>query len=165
MLETYNLKLPKAVYSGTDALGRIGEVLKGAGATKVAAFTDKGIRKIGLFDLVEEQIKASGIEYRIFDDLPAEPSYMAVQAVIDEFKSMGADFIVACGGGSVMDAAKLASVLVTDEYGVKELLDETPVAPASACPSWWFPPRLAPVPSALPTPSWVCPSASSRSAS
>lgn len=32
--------------------------------------------------------------------------------------------IVACGGGSVMDAAKLASVLVTDEYGVKELLDE-----------------------------------------
>lgn len=32
--------------------------------------------------------------------------------------------IVACGGGSVMDAAKLASVLVTDEYGVKELLDD-----------------------------------------
>lgn len=124
MLETYNLKLPKAVYSGVDALGRIGEVLKGAGATKVAAFTDKGIRKIGLFDLVEEQIGASGIEYRVFDDLPAEPSYMAVQSVIDEFKSMGADFIVACGGGSVMDAAKLASVLVTDEYGVKELLDD-----------------------------------------
>ncbi|MDF2802523.1 MAG: Alcohol dehydrogenase, class [Anaerocolumna sp.] len=40
------------------------------------------------------------------------------------FKASGADMIIACGGGSVLDAAKLASVLVTDEYGVKELLDE-----------------------------------------
>ena len=46
---------------------------------------------------------------------------MAVQKLVDEFKASGADMIVACGGGSVMDAAKLASVLVTDEYGVKEL--------------------------------------------
>ena len=51
------------------------------------------------------------------------PSYMAVQKLVDEFKTSGADLIVACGGGSVMDAAKLASVLVTDDYGVKELLD------------------------------------------
>ena len=34
----------------------------------------------------------------------------------------------ACGGGSVMDAAKLASVLVTDDYGVKELLDNPGMA-------------------------------------
>ena len=49
---------------------------------------------------------------------------MAVQKLVDEFKASGADMIVACGGGSVMDAAKLASILVTDEYGVKELLDD-----------------------------------------
>ena len=49
---------------------------------------------------------------------------MAVQKLVDQFKASGADMIVACGGGSVMDAAKLASILVTDEYGVKELLDD-----------------------------------------
>ncbi|MDY6307975.1 MAG: iron-containing alcohol dehydrogenase, partial [Oribacterium sp.] len=48
----------------------------------------------------------------------------AVQGVIDQFKHKDYDFVVACGGGSVMDTAKLASVLVTDEYGVKELLDD-----------------------------------------
>ena len=53
---------------------------------------------------------------------------MAVQKIVDQFKESGADLIVACGGGSVMDAAKLASVLVTDEYGVKELLDNPGMA-------------------------------------
>ena len=53
---------------------------------------------------------------------------MAVQKLVDEFKHSGADLIVACGGGSVMDAAKLASVLVTDSYGVKELLDDPGMA-------------------------------------
>jgi len=38
-------------------------------------------------------------------------------------KECGADFIMAVGGGSVMDTAKLASILMTDEYGIKELLD------------------------------------------
>ena len=64
----------------------------------------------------------------MLDDLPAEPSYMAVQAVVDQFKVSGADLIVACGGGSVMDAAKLASILVTDDYGVKDLLDNPGMA-------------------------------------
>jgi alcohol dehydrogenase class IV len=123
-LEKYSLKMPKAVYSGTDSLERIPEILAQAHAAKVAAFTDQSLRKLGLFDLVEQQIKASGIAYEIFDDLPAEPTYMAVQKVIDQFKASKCDFVIACGGGSVMDAAKLASVLVTDAYGVKELLDD-----------------------------------------
>lgn len=123
MLKQYSLKLPHAVYGGENAMEQITEILKTNGAKKVAIFTDKGIEKAGLFALPEAAVKAAGVEYYVLDELPAEPSYEAVQKLIDEFKRSGADFIVACGGGSVMDAAKLASVLVTDDYGVKELLD------------------------------------------
>ncbi|RVU98587.1 iron-containing alcohol dehydrogenase [Coriobacteriales bacterium OH1046] len=123
-LERYSLKLPRAVLGGEDALGRIPEILARAGAEKVGAFTDKGLVKLGLFGLVERQLAASGLSWEVFDDLPAEPTYTDVQKVVDRFRASGADFIVACGGGSVMDAAKLASVLLTDEYGVKELLDD-----------------------------------------
>lgn len=123
MLKQYSLKLPHAVYGGDDAMEQITDILKTNGAKKVAIFTDKGIEKAGLFALPEAAVKASGVDYYVLDELPAEPSYEAVQKLIDEFKRSGADFIVACGGGSVMDAAKLASVLVTDDYGVKELLD------------------------------------------
>ncbi len=128
MLKQYSLKLPHAVYGGENSMEQITEILKNNGARKVAMFTDKGIEQAGLFALPEAAVKASGADYYVLDDLPAEPSYEAVQKLIDEFKRAGADFIVACGGGSVMDAAKLASVLVTDAYGVKELLDTPGIA-------------------------------------
>ena len=54
-----------------------------------------------------------------------------VQALCRRLLEAGASrnaFLLAVGGGSVMDAAKLASVLVTDAYGVKELLDNPGMA-------------------------------------
>ncbi|HIT35055.1 MAG TPA: iron-containing alcohol dehydrogenase [Candidatus Faecousia intestinavium] len=128
MLTTYNLKMPHAVYGGENAMDNIAAIIKTLNAKKVAMFTDKGLRSLGLFGLAEDVVKTTGVSYYVLDDLPPEPSYMAVQKIVDEFKVSGADLIVACGGGSVMDAAKLASVLVTDEYGVKELLDNPGMA-------------------------------------
>ena len=128
MLTQYNLKMPHAVYGGENAMDNITAIIKARGAKKVAMFTDKGIEGAGLFALPENAVKAAGAEYYVLDDLPPEPSYMAVQKLVDQFKASGADLIVACGGGSVMDAAKLASVLVTDDYGVKELLDNPGMA-------------------------------------
>ena len=128
MLTQYNLKMPHAVYGGENAMDNITAIIKARGAKKVAMFTDKGIEGAGLFALPENAVKAAGAEYYVLDDLPPEPSYMTVQKLVDQFKASGADLIVACGGGSVMDAAKLASVLVTDDYGVKELLDNPGMA-------------------------------------
>ncbi len=128
MLTQYNLKMPHAVYGGENAMDNITAIIKTNQVKRVAMFTDKGIEGCGLFALPEEAVKAAQVDYYILDDLPAEPSYMAVQDLVDQFKTMKADLIVACGGGSVMDAAKLASILVTDEYGVKELLDNPGMA-------------------------------------
>lgn len=128
MLTQYNIKMPHAVYGGENSMEMITEIIKENGSQKVAMFTDKGLEKLGLFDLPKAAVEAAGVDYFVLDDLQPEPSYMAVQKLVDEFKVSGADLIVACGGGSVMDAAKLASVLVTNEYGVKELLDEPGLA-------------------------------------
>ena len=134
MLTKYNLKMPHAVYGGENAIDNVTGIIGSLGAKKVAVFTDKGIEAAGLFAMVEEAIQASDAEYFVLDDIPAEPSYMAVQKMVDQFKERGADLVVACGGGSVIDTAKLASVLMTDEYGVKELL-ETPGRAQKCVPS------------------------------
>lgn len=124
MLTKYELKMPHAVYSGEDSLGRIPEIFAANGVRRLVVFTDKGIEGAGLLELPMAKVRETGVETVILDDLPAEPSYMEAQKLVDQCKACGADFIMAVGGGSVMDTAKLASILMTDEYGVKELLDE-----------------------------------------
>ena len=124
MLTKYNLKMPHAVFSGEDALEKIQDIFAENGVKRLAVFSDKGIEGAGLLDLPMAEVKKTGVEYTILDDLPAEPTYMEAQKLVDQCKEYGADFIMAVGGGSVQDTAKLASILMTDEYGIKELLDE-----------------------------------------
>ena len=123
MLTKYNLKMPHAVFSGEDALEKICDIFAENHVKRLAVFSDKGIEGAGLLDFPMARVKASGVAYTVLDDLPAEPSYMEAQKLVDQCKEYGADFIMAVGGGSVQDTAKLASILMTDEYGIKELLD------------------------------------------
>lgn len=127
MLTQYMLKMPHEVYSGDNALDNMAALI-GDEVQKIAVFSDRGIIGAGLLELPLEILKKTGKEIVIFDDLAPEPDYEEVQQVIDKFKRSGADFIVAVGGGSVMDTAKLASVLATDEYGVKDLLEHPSIA-------------------------------------
>lgn len=122
MLNQYNLKMPTNVFAGPDAMQNLDTIIKN-GVKKITIFTDKGIFKLGLLDEVISIIEKNQIEYEILSDIPTEPSYIEAQEVIDHFKALNSDFIIGVGGGSVMDIAKLASVLSTDDYTVKDLLD------------------------------------------
>lgn len=128
MLESYTLKLPKAVYAGKDAMSKLEGVLKEAGATKVALFTDKSIHELGLADGAIEIIKSLGLGVEVCSDLAIEPTYAEVQKTVDWFCESGCDLILAIGGGSVMDASKLVSVLATSEYTVHDLLGNPSLA-------------------------------------
>lgn len=128
MLKTYNLMMPPAVYSGENALDNLEAILGKNGVKKLAVFTDKGVEGAGLLDAPMARVRASGVEYVVLDELPPEPTYAQAQKLVDQFKASGADFILAVGGGSVMDTAKLAGILATDAYGVKDLLDNPGMA-------------------------------------
>ena len=87
-LETYNMTMPRTIYSGKDALKNLQTVV--AGAKKVAVFTDKGILSTGLVELPLAQLKEAGVETLVISDLPPEPTYGPVQQLVDEFKASGA---------------------------------------------------------------------------
>ncbi len=128
MLQKYVLKTPRAVYGGENAIDNIRTIVESTGCSRAAVFAGRSIQKSDLFQDLLTAVKAGGADYVILDDLKPEPAYGEVQALIDRFKTTGSDLIIAIGGGSIMDAAKLAGILVTDEYGVKELLDNPGMA-------------------------------------
>lgn len=123
MLVDYSLKMPKNIIAGEHAIEQLAEIIA-KDIRKIVIFTDKGILGAELVDLPKALIEQTGVDYTIISDIPAEPNYHEAQAMVDEFKKEQADFIIAIGGGSVMDVAKLASILATDEYTVKDLLDD-----------------------------------------
>jgi alcohol dehydrogenase class IV len=121
MLIDYMLQMPQAVYAGEHALENISKIIKDV--KKVAVFCDQGILAAGLLDYPMSLIRNTGVEVVLVDDLPTEPTCDEAQEVIERFKESGADFITAVGGGSVMDIAKLASILATEQYAVRDLLE------------------------------------------
>lgn len=122
MLGKYQMKTPSRVYAGIGVLDEVTRILEQEKPAKVALLTDKGIVETGLHSIVLDRILAAGISVVLIDDIPSEPEYHAVEDVVAKFNACNADFIIALGGGSVMDVAKLASVLVDGSYSVVDLL-------------------------------------------
>lgn len=116
----YACKIPQAVYAGSGSLNQLPELLKGKG--QVAVFSDRGIEKSGVLARPVRLMEDAGIQCTLLLDLPSEPTYAQAQSVVDAFRRSGAQAIVAVGGGSVMDSAKLCSILAEGETTVRDLL-------------------------------------------
>ena len=122
MLEQYKLIMPKTIYGGLNAISNVSEIVRDV--EKVAIFTYENVYETGLTNPIIDILNEKGIPFIVLKDLPVEPTYIQVQDVVDRFNLSKADFIIAVGGGSVIDVAKLVSVLNTDKYTVKDLLEE-----------------------------------------
>jgi alcohol dehydrogenase len=74
----------------------------------------KSTRENGYLSRTEEQLKAAKVEYAIFDRIEANPLKSTVMAGAAVAKEARCDFIVALGGGSVIDASKVIAFLATN---------------------------------------------------
>lgn len=116
------IKIPSYMVSGSGSIQEIKTILNKEQAKKVLIFTDEGIEKAGLLSGLLDILNNNKVTYEIFKGLKPEPSYQDMQVVVDDVSKAKGDLIIAIGGGSVMDAAKICSLLMKSEYKVKDLL-------------------------------------------
>ncbi len=124
----YQIKIPSCIYGGKNSIQNIKEIITQESVKKAVVFTDKGIRSTGLLDKLLDVLKQVQTEYEVFDDLIPEPAYQDIERVMKQVEGCKGDIIIAIGGGSVMDAAKLCSVLKDASYTVKDLLQDSTLA-------------------------------------
>lgn len=122
---TYQVKIPSCSYGGEGSIEKIKEIIAKEKSQKVVVFSDEGIKATGLLDILTKQLDETGVQYHVFTDCKPEPSYLQVEAVVDMVQGQECDLIIGLGGGSVMDAAKLASVLKGAPYTIKDLLNDS----------------------------------------
>lgn len=104
-------KAPALVVHGEGAVkSELGTLAKGCGKSALIV-TDSNLEKLGLLDDIKSGLSGVGIPFAVYNKVVTEPSMAYAQEGMQRFTEAGADFLIAVGGGSPIDAAKAISVL------------------------------------------------------
>lgn len=107
----FDLAIPTKLYFGKDKENLIGQILKEIDAKKVLIVLGQGsVKKLGLLDKVINSLKDSGIDYQIFEGIRANPTREFANIGVKLAKEYKPDYLLAIGGGSVIDTAKYIAV-------------------------------------------------------
>lgn len=132
--EYYN---PTKIYFGKGSISHLEEALKPYGKKILLTYGTGSIKKNGIYDQVISILKMMGKEIYEVKDIHSNPSYSSVlegKKIIEENKI---DFILAVGGGSVIDCSKAMAAAVNEEnpwekYYVRQEDLTHPVTPLGA---------------------------------
>jgi alcohol dehydrogenase YqhD (iron-dependent ADH family) len=102
-------KMPK-VYFGEGMLKKaLPDELKKVGNTVMLAYGGGSVKRTGLYDKVVEVLKENGKNVVEFSGIMSNPTYSKVQEGAKLAKENNVDFILAVGGGSVIDCCKIVA--------------------------------------------------------
>lgn len=115
-MEQFKYYAPTQILFGKDTEIQVGELCKSHGATKVLVhFGGASAQKSGLLDRIFQSLKAAGLAYVALGGVVPNPRLSKVYEGIELCRKEHVDFILAVGGGSVIDSAKaIAYGLVND---------------------------------------------------
>lgn len=113
---------PVKVYFGTDAaqkaisqeLGKYGEIV-------MLAYGGGSVKRNGVYDAVTAMLKEAGKEIVDFPGIMPNPTYAKVQEGARLVREKKVDFILAVGGGSVIDCCKIISAQAKTEKDIWEM--------------------------------------------
>ena len=117
---------PTQVVFGRDAEAHTGALVKAQGCKKALIHYGGGsVVRSGLLDRIKASMDQAGVAYVELGGVVPNPRLSLVYQGIDLVRQSGVDFILAVGGGSVIDSAKAIAYGAVDEGDVWDLYDHT----------------------------------------
>ncbi len=101
------------IISGAGASSALLPLL--AGKTSILLVTDKNVGALEATQAIHRLLAAEGREVEVIDSVPAEPNHHDVTQIVSQLGASQPQMVVGIGGGSVLDVAKLLSVLLHPE--------------------------------------------------
>lgn len=126
---------PVKVYFGTDAAQKaISQELGKYGKIVMLAYGSGSVKRSGVYDVVTAMLKEAGKEIVDFPGIMPNPTYDKVQEGASIVREKKVDFILAVGGGSVIDCCKIISAQAKTSKDIWEMEFENHVFPTEFVP-------------------------------
>ena len=120
MRTTWNFNTAGQLVFGRNAVDQIGDRVREMGARRLLLVTDQTLLQAGLVDRVSAPLRAANVTVEVFAGGSPEPPLHAVNDAIAAARDCGAEVLLGLGGGSNMDIAKAAAVVLTHGGAVKD---------------------------------------------
>ena len=118
----FNYYLPVNIIFGCGKAAEAGEIAKPYGKKALIVTGRSSAKKSGLYDKVNDSLKAAGIDSALFDKVAQNPLTTTAHEGAEFAKENGCDMVIAIGGGSIMDCAKAIAFLAVNDGDVNDYI-------------------------------------------
>lgn len=116
----FGYRMPTHVHVEPGCLVRLPEAVRRLGLESVCLVIDKGLAQTGWPDEARRLLEDAGIRIVVFSKIKNNPRTSSVTELAHELRIKEIQGVVALGGGSVLDAAKAAAMLATNDYKIEQ---------------------------------------------
>ncbi len=102
----FDFSIPTTIHFGKGKIDKLAGAINTHGTRVLLTYGGKSIKDNGLYDTVTDILKKNNIFFTELGGIKPNPSIESVRAGVKLCKEHGLDFILAVGGGSVIDASK-----------------------------------------------------------
>ena len=135
-MNRFTFTYPTKVYFGEDTLAQaLSQELPRMGSTVMLAYGGGSLKKSGIYDTLKNLLTQAGKEVVDFSGIMPNPTYTKVQEGAALAKERGVDFILAAGGGSVIDCCKVISVQAMTDEDIWDMEYKNGKFPAAGIPT------------------------------
>ncbi|MDY5422409.1 lactaldehyde reductase [Actinobacillus porcinus] len=106
--------LNETSYHGAGAVQNVVTEAQRRGFKKALVVTDKDLVKFHVAEKVTALLEQAHLDYVLFDEVKANPSVDIIKQGVETFKQVGADYLIAIGGGSPIDSAKAIGIIINN---------------------------------------------------
>ena len=115
-MENFKIDNPTILHFGKDVVNDLGETIEKFGNRVMVIYGGGSVKKNGIYDRIMEQLNRIGAEVIEFSGIKPNPIVDDVNAAAEKGKEFQPDVILAVGGGSVIDSAKVLSLAIPCEH-------------------------------------------------
>jgi alcohol dehydrogenase YqhD (iron-dependent ADH family) len=115
-MENFRIDNPTVVHFGKDVIKNLAKTIGPIGKKVLLVYGKGSIKRNGIYDAVIEQLKAMNAEVAEFEGIKSNPIIEDVDAAAELGRKFQPDVILAVGGGSVIDSAKIIALTIPVDF-------------------------------------------------